>query len=99
MAKTVVWNNRASTQFNAVIEYLEKEWGERVTKNFVVRTYQIIEILAQYPEIGTLENPDKGIRVFVITKHNTLFYRADNEKLYLLNFFDNRQHPKKRSDI
>ncbi len=32
MAKTIVWNNRASIQFNAVIEYLEKEWGEKVTK-------------------------------------------------------------------
>jgi plasmid stabilization system protein ParE len=99
MAKTIVWNNKASIQFNAVIEYLETEWGEKVTKSFVVRTYQIIEILAQYPEIGTLENPDKRIRAFVITKHNTLFYRVDNDKLYLLNFFDNRQHPQRKSNI
>ena len=99
MAKTIVWNNRASIQFNAIIEYLEKEWGEKVTKNFVIRAYQIIEILAQYPEIGTLENPDKRIRAFVITKHNTLLYRIDHNKIYLLNFFDSRQHPKKRSDI
>jgi len=99
MAKTIIWNRRASDKFNAIIKYLEKEWGDKVTQNFVIRTYRIIEILAQNPEIGTLENPEKQIRGFVITKHNTLFYRIENDNLILLNFFDNRQHPQKRSDI
>jgi plasmid stabilization system protein ParE len=99
MAKTIIWNRRASNKFNAIIEYLEKEWGKNVTRSFVVRTYQIIEILAQNPEIGTVENKEKQIRGFVITKHNTLFYRIENDSLVLLSFFDNRQHPQKRSDI
>ena len=59
MAKTIIWNRRASDKFNAIIKYLEKEWGDKVTQNFVIRTYRIIEILAQNPEIGTLENPEK----------------------------------------
>jgi plasmid stabilization system protein ParE len=42
MAKTIIWNRRASNKFNAIIEYLEKEWGKNVTRSFVVRTYQII---------------------------------------------------------
>jgi hypothetical protein len=28
---------------------------------------------------------------------NTLFYRVEEKKLILLNFFDNRQHPPKKS--
>jgi plasmid stabilization system protein ParE len=93
MAKAVVWNHRASNSFNSIIEYLEQEWGDSVTKNFVDRTYQIIEFLAEHPEMGPIENHEKQIRGFVITKHNTLFYRIEDKRIILLNFFDNRQHP------
>ena len=61
MVKTIVWNHRASNSFNSIIAYLQNEWGERVTKHFVSRTYQIIDFLAQHPEMGTLENYEKQI--------------------------------------
>ena len=99
MAKTIIWNRKASNRFNNIIEYLQSEWGDKVTQNFVIKTYQIIEILAQNPEIGTIENQEKQIRAFVITKHNTIFYRVDDNKLFILTFFDNRQNPNKRSDF
>ena len=97
MAKTIVWNRRASNSFNLIIEYLQNEWGDKVTRNFVIRTYQIIEFLAEHPEMGSLENHEKQIRGFVVTKHNTLFYRAEGKRIVLLNFFDNRQHPSKKA--
>jgi len=99
MVKTVVWNRKASNKFNAIISYLQNEWGDNVTQNFVVKTYQIIEFISQYPEMGTLEDHEKQIRCFVITKHNTMFYRIDGKRLIILTFFDNRRHPQKRSDI
>ena len=97
MAKTIVWNRRASNSFNSIIQYLQNEWGYNVTRDFVIRTYKIIDLLAEHPEMGSIEHFEKQIRGFVITKHNTLFYRIDNEKLILLNFFDNRQHTSKKS--
>lgn len=97
MVKTIVWNRRASDNFNSVINYLQKEWGDKVTRNFVVRTYKIIELLAANPEMGSIEHVEKQIRGILITKHNTLFYRIEEEKLILLSFFDNRQHPRKKS--
>lgn len=99
MAKTIVWNRRASNKFNTIIQYLQSEWGENVTRSFVNKTYQIIELLALHPEMGTFENPEKQIRGFLITKHNTMFYRVDDTRILILNFFDNRQNPKKKSDI
>jgi len=97
MVKKVIWNRRASNSFNSIIEYLQQEWGNNVTKNFVTRTYQIIELLSEFPEIGTIENKEKQIRGFVVTKHNTLFYRIEDKNIILLNFFDNRQHPDKKA--
>jgi hypothetical protein len=44
------------------------------------------------------ENPDKekGIRGFTIVKQITVFYKVDQDKIILLNFFDNRLNPQKR---
>jgi plasmid stabilization system protein ParE len=97
MAKTIIWNRRASNNFNSIISYLRKEWGDEVTRNFVIRTYRLLDLLAENPEMGGIEHFEKQIRGIVVTKHNTLFYRTDDEKLILLSFFDNRQHPRKRS--
>jgi len=55
-----------------------------------------LEILSEFPEIGTIENKEKGIRGFTIIKQVNLFYRISGDKVILLNFFYNRQHPKKK---
>lgn len=96
MAREIVWTKRAYTKFNSVIQYLESEWGEAVTRNFVNQTYDIIDLLAEQPEMGYHEIPEKGIKGFLITKHNRLFYRFTSTELVILNFFDTRQHPEKR---
>lgn len=83
MAKKIIWTKRASSKFNAIIEYLEKDWGNAVTINFVQKSFEIIELLSERPFIGTLENTAKGIRGFLITKHNRLFYRVTANELII----------------
>ena len=95
MAKKIIWTKRANKRFDKIIDYLQEEWGERVTENFVVRNYDVIELLSEYPNMGTLENSKKSIRGFLITKHNRLFYRVNEKELILLNFFDTRQRKNK----
>ncbi len=93
MAKTIVWTQRAVNKFHAIEEYIEDEWGALVAEKFANQTYGIIETLAEFPELGTVENEKLGIRGFTLTKQNTLFYRDTYHKLIILNFFDNRQNP------
>lgn len=81
MAKTIVWNRRASNNFNSIIKYLPGEWGDNVTRDFVRRTFRLIDLLAINPEMGSIEHFEKQIRGIVITKHNTLFYRIEDRKL------------------
>ena len=73
MAKKIVWTKRANLKFNGVIDYLEQEWGHGVTESFVKRAFDIIELISDQPELGTLENYEKNIRGFLLTKHTRLF--------------------------
>jgi plasmid stabilization system protein ParE len=93
MAREIVWTKRAAKKFDNIIKYLETEWSGNIARDFVIRTYAVIELLSVYSEMGTLEVPDKGIRGFVLIRHNTLFYRATESQLTILNIFDNRKKP------
>jgi plasmid stabilization system protein ParE len=96
MAKKIIWTKTANHKFNKIIDYLEQEWGPMVTQNFVGKTYDIIDLISEQPDLGTLENQEKEIRGFLLTKHNRLFYRVTDTEIVLLNFFDTRSGPKRK---
>lgn len=96
MALTIYWSKRADQKFDKIIKILDEEWGETATKSFVRKVYDFLELLQEFPEIGTLENRESNIRGFVIVKQLTLFYKISQDKIILLNFFDNRMNPKRK---
>ena len=96
MALTIYWSKKADEKFDQVIKYLVDEWGENVTRAFVRKVYDFLDILSEFPEIGTVENIERNIRGFVIVKQLTVFYKIQKEKIVLLDFFDNRQNPKRK---
>ena len=96
MALEIKWSKKADQKFDKILEYLILNWGENVTKNFVKKVYDFLDILAEYPEIGSVENEKKGIRGFTIVKQVNIFYRIKDQNIILLDFFDNRQDPRKK---
>jgi plasmid stabilization system protein ParE len=96
MALEIVWTTHAERKFDSLLEYLLEEWGEQVTKNFARKVYSFLDLLSEFPSLGSLENEEKGIRGFTIVKQVNLFYTIRGDKIVLLNFFDNRQNPEKK---
>ena len=96
MALEIVWSKRADLKFDKILEYLSTEWGNKVTKSFIKMVFDFLDILSEFPDIGTLENKEKGIRGFVIIKQVTIFYTLRNNRIIILNFFDNRRSPDKK---
>jgi len=68
MALKVKWSKYADHSFDRILNYLEAEWGENITRAFVRRTYEFLDLLAEFPEIGSIENPEKQIRGFCINQ-------------------------------
>lgn len=96
MALTIRWTKRAEKKFDKIIEYLLIEWNEQVTEAFVKKVYEFIDTLADFPEIGIMENKEKAIRGFTIVKQINIFYHIDGSQIIILDFFDNRQAPKRK---
>jgi plasmid stabilization system protein ParE len=94
MALEIIWSKKADERFDSIIENIENQWGSIVTSKFVRKIFNFLEILSEFPEIGTIENIELNIRGFVIVKQLTLFYQIREEQIIILNFYDNRQKPK-----
>jgi len=87
MALEIYWTKRADKKFDRILEYLQIEWGENVAKAFTKKVYEFLDILSEFPEIGTIENKEKGIRGFTLIKHVNLFYRISGDKITQLSGF------------
>jgi plasmid stabilization system protein ParE len=96
MAIKIVWSKRASLKFDQIVLYLSEEWGEKSAVRFVKSVFDFLEILSEYPKIGSVENKVKNIRGFTIVKHVNVYYRIKGDSIMLILFFDNRQNPKKK---
>ena len=82
MALEIFWSKRADNKFDKILDYLNSKWGERVTSAFVKKVYDFLDILVEFPEIGTLENTRRNIRGFVVE----LVY-LDTESLWQRNSY------------
>jgi plasmid stabilization system protein ParE len=96
MALKIYWTTRATRNFDVILEYLEVEWGDQVTKRFIRDVYDLLELLVEFPELGSIENIEKGIRGFTLIKQINIFYRITKDKIIVLGLFDNRQNPSKK---
>jgi plasmid stabilization system protein ParE len=98
MAYKITWTKKALTSFETITNYLEKEYGETTTKEFAQKVYHTLDLLAEFPQMGSIEVQSKQIRGFLITKQTRLFYRLQVkiENITLLNFFDNSQDSSKK---
>jgi plasmid stabilization system protein ParE len=90
----VVWSDDALIDYNQNIDYLLKEWSERVASEFVEDVEATIELINDFPELYPLTEY-LGVRRAVVRKQITLFFKIKDEKIYLIRFWNNYQDPKK----
>lgn len=55
-----------------------------------------MELLAEFPEIRSIENKEKNIRGFTLIEQVNIFYRINNDRVIILGLCDNRQNPIKK---
>lgn len=95
MACKVNWTRNASEDYDRILNYLENEWSSRIAEEFAIECLIKIELLSAMPLLGSISDKNPLVRKFLITKHNYLYYKFQNEEISLLTFADTRQEPLK----
>jgi len=99
MAKEVTLTPIAIINYEYIIDYLVKNWGIKVTNNFIERFEQVCVIIVENPGIYPFVNRIKKVQKCVLTKHNILYFKVMKDSVRILAVFDTRQHPDKLSTI
>ncbi|MBY5957044.1 type II toxin-antitoxin system RelE/ParE family toxin [Membranicola marinus] len=95
MKRKIVLSNTAEKRLNNLLEYLEIAWSTKIKLNFLSKLEQRLEIVKDKPEIFPLSTVKKGLHKCVVTRQTTVYYTYDDQKVYVLTVFDNRQDPNK----
>ncbi|WP_373060271.1 type II toxin-antitoxin system RelE/ParE family toxin [Zunongwangia sp. H14] len=95
MGRTIVTSIIAKEKLEDLFEFLIKKWSYKVKTDFVQKLDRSIDIIKDQPEIFPESQTEKGLRKCVITKQTTLYYRFDDEKIYIVTIFDTRKDPQK----
>jgi plasmid stabilization system protein ParE len=90
MAYEIIINKRFANKLLNVLDYLEKEWGNKVAHAFLDTIYTRIHALQSHPFIGSVTSM-KNVRGTFVTKHNRLYYRVEKDKIIILNLYDTRR--------
>lgn len=92
----IIWTDSAIEDYSSNIDYLEKEWTEKVIEDFIDKTDRIIEKIAR-ENLRFKPTDYKNTFQVPIVKQVSLFYKLDDSNVELLRFWNNYQDPKKFS--
>ncbi len=91
MAYEVRWTENAKEDFERILTFLEKEWSLKIAENFVSKFFSKLDVISEYPFVGSESVKVKKVRKILVTKHNVLYYMIQRNEIILLDFFDTRQ--------
>jgi plasmid stabilization system protein ParE len=89
-------SKRAEKSFHSIKDFIKEKWGELIADAFEQKIINFLDLLEEFPEIGTLEFPEKRLYGFQLTKQTRVFYRIKANRIIIIVFFDVRQNPKKK---
>ena len=87
---TVEWSPQAKIDFWNNINYLEAEWGEQVTANFIEAVENTIGLILE-GNVSFRKTDYLDVLQVVVVKQITLFYSINDKNIRLLRFWNNYQ--------
>ena len=95
MQMQVVLSKTAEIKLDKLLTYLETNWSENVKLRFISKLENRLNVVRQKPEAFPKSEIKKGLYKCVITRQTSMYYTFDDEAIYILTVFDNRQDPNK----
>ena len=93
MSLPIFYTPRSKETFAAVYDFICNKFGINSANKFALKADKIIALIAENPLMYKATEIDETVRVALITKQCSLFYRITDTSIHLLFFWDNRQEP------
>jgi plasmid stabilization system protein ParE len=97
--KKLVLAQKAEKQLQAIFQYLEAEWSERIRKEVAGKIYKNFELIESNNELFPNSFYNNELRKCVVSKQTTIFYKIRKKDIVVVSVFDTRQNPSKVAKI
>lgn len=91
MPHQIFWTSAAKKSYEDVIEFLAQNWSQKEIDQFISRTEEVLMLMSNNPTIYPLVSPD--LHRYILSKHNSLFFKINDNKITILACWDNRKDP------
>jgi hypothetical protein len=93
MSLSTFYTPRSKETLSSVYNFIQNEFGIMSAEKFAAKAEKTITLIAKHPFIFKASSIDENVRVGLISKQTSLFYRVTDTSIHLLFFWDNRQEP------
>ncbi len=93
MAHEIIWTRQATSDFEAIVDYLREMWSEEIAETFIESIGKKARLLEEMPELGTVSRKYANVRRIRVSRQNVLYYQVESALLFLLDIFDTRSNP------
>jgi plasmid stabilization system protein ParE len=93
MSLQVFYTPRSKETLSAVYDFIHIKFGLKSADQFVLKAERIVGLIAEHPLMFKASIIDDSVRIGLISKQTSLFYRVTDTSIHLLFFWDNRQEP------
>lgn len=93
MSLPIFYTPRAKETLTSVYDFVTIKFGYKSAEKFLLKADKTITLISQNPLMFKSSSFDKNVRVGLLSKQTSLFYRITDSSIQLLFFWDNRQEP------
>lgn len=93
MSLNIFYTPRSKETLTSVYHFINSKFGLRSADKFLLKAEKTIALIAEQPFIFKASTLEDNVRIGLITKQCSLFYRVTETSIHLLFFWDNRQEP------
>jgi len=91
MSLKILSTPNSDETFIAIYDFIEVRFGKKAADKFLNKTEVVVELIAEHPLMYKATSIDDNVRMAVISKQTSLFYRVTETSIHLLYFWDNRR--------
>src|ERR1700759_5143365 len=91
MSYAVVYAPEFRETLTSVYNFIQNKFGDKPADKFIKKAEKTISLIAEQPFMFKSSPIDENVRVGLITKQTSLFYRVTQTEIHLLFLWDNRQ--------
>jgi plasmid stabilization system protein ParE len=89
----LVFTDKATEMLISVTLFIEQKWNLKQADQFLLKAYQIFDLIIEHPYIFKASTLGPNIRIGIIAKQCSFFYEVKEAEIVILFLWDNRQEP------